>query len=107
VQEAHQPQGQPVQEGQGVEEGARSSSLRSETEGIWRPVEADFPKEGQNNEEDRAASRVHRLQAPQAAGAQAVQALRAGRRQEDQRPDDPVLSSVLFAAVVPVVCLFG
>lgn len=48
-----------------------------------------FP--GQDHQEDRAAYGVHRLQEEDAGSPEEDQALRAGRRQEEEGTDDPVL----------------
>lgn len=58
---------------------------------------------GQDHQEDCAAYGVHRVQIPQADSPEALQALRAGRWQEAQGTDDPVLgtfftpSKILFS----------
>ena len=62
------------------------------------------PLSGQDDEEDRAAYGVHGVQAAHPGAAEASEALRVGRRQEEEGTDDPVLgivvplTPVMFAA---------
>ena len=51
-----------------------------------------MPLSGQDDEEDRAAHGVHGVQAAHPGAAEAGEALRAGRRQEEEGADDPVLT---------------
>jgi len=59
------------------------------------PIGARLPQEGKDYEEDRAPTRMHRLQVQDATGIEAVQTLRIGRREEDKGRSTPILI-VLF-----------
>lgn len=78
LQKAHAAQGSPVQEGQGVELLAGSSTLRPQTEGLRWPVQAYLQEEGQDHQEDCAQNGVHCVQDQEANRHQAMQALRIG-----------------------------
>ncbi len=59
---------------------------------LRRPVQAHPEEEGQDNQEDRAQAGVQQVPEEGAAAAQEDQALRARRGQEEEGPDDTVLS---------------
>ena len=54
------------------------------------------PISGQDDEEDRAAHGVPGVQAAHPGAAEAGEALRAGRRQEEEGADDPVLGCIVL-----------
>merc|ERR1711872_1013299 len=78
MQKTYASQGDAVQEGQRLSSRSRQAALRSQAE-------------GQDDEEDRAPTRVHRLQAQGSSHHQEMQALRTRRRKEEEGPDAPVL----------------
>merc|ERR1711872_149499 len=80
MQKTYASQGDAVQEGQRLSSRSRQAALRSQAEGIRRSDQAHLQEEGQDDEEDRATTGVHRLQA-----------LRTRRRKEEEGPDAPVL----------------
>ena len=53
-------------------------------------------EEGQDDEEDRAAQGVPGVQAARPGAAEAGEALRAVRRQEEEGADDPVLACIVL-----------
>lgn len=59
LQEAHAPQSDPVQEGQGVDILTGSSPLRSQAEGLRWSDQAHLQEEGQDHQEDCASYGVH------------------------------------------------
>ena len=69
---AHFAQGDPVQEGQGLEDGPGKEALRPKAAWLWRSNKADFQKEGEDDEEDRVAYGMLRVQAPQPVGIEEV-----------------------------------
>ena len=90
-------QGDAVQGGQSLSSRSRQAALRSQTEGIWRSDQAHLQEEGQDDEEDRAPTRVRRLQAQGSSHHQKMQALRTRRREEEEGPDAPILKRDLNA----------
>lgn len=99
LQKAHQPQGHAVQSRQstpppthtytttfdsdrscvtGISLRARKAPLRPQAVRVRRTDQTGVPQEGQDDEEGRAAVGMHAVQDQGAAGAEAVQALRAG-----------------------------
>merc|ERR1711872_1173784 len=60
-------------------------------QGKRRSDQAHLQEEGQDDEEDRAPTGVHRLQAQGSSHHQEMQALRTRRRKEEEGPDAPVL----------------
>ena len=54
------------------------------------------PLPGQDDEEDRAAHGVPGVQAAHPGAAEAGEALRVGRRQEEEGADDPVLGCIVL-----------
>ena len=75
VPKAHAPQGDAVQDRQGLAVRAGQAALRREAEGLWWPDQARLPEEGQDDQEGRAPPRVQRVQVQDAARHQALQAL--------------------------------
>merc|ERR1711931_567961 len=109
VQKTHPAQGHAVQERQGFAPGPRQAALRSQAEGIRRSDQAHLQKEGQDDEEDRAPTRVHRLQAQGSSHHQEMQAFRTRRRKEEEGPDAPVLNWTFrddAAAVFGIIVLY-
>merc|ERR1711872_587101 len=91
MQKTYASQGDAVQEGQRLSSRSRQAALRSQAEGIRRSDQAHLQEEGQDDEEDRAPTGVHRLQAQGSSHHQEMQALRTRRRKEEEGPDAPVL----------------
>merc|ERR1712156_341476 len=92
VQQSQEVPRDAIQEVPGVEIRSGQEALRQEAAGIRRTVQTHPEKEGKDDEEDRAAHGVHGVQAAHPGAAEAGEALRAGRRQEEEGADDPVLS---------------
>merc|ERR1711879_293556 len=82
-----------IQEVPGVQIRSGQEALRQEAAGIRRTVKAHPQEEGQDDEEDRAAQGV---QAAHPGAAEAGEALRVGRRQEEEGADDPVLGCIVL-----------
>merc|ERR1711879_65143 len=85
-----------IQEVPGVQIRSGQEALRQEAAGIRRTVKADPQEEGQDDEEDRAAHGVPGVQAAHPGAAEAGEALRVGRRQEEEGADDPVLGCIVL-----------
>merc|ERR1712061_259133 len=92
VQQSQEVPRDAIQEVPGVQIRPGQEALRQEAAGIRRTVKAHPQEEGQDDEEDRAAHGVPGVQAAHPGAAEAGEALRAGRRQEEEGADDPVLS---------------
>merc|ERR1712097_26936 len=82
LQEAHHPQGDPVQDWQGLPVRTREAPLRPQAAGLRWSDQACVPQDGQDHQEDRAASGVCRVQVQIALRTQALQALRSCRQEE-------------------------
>merc|ERR1712105_299089 len=97
VQKAHGPQSDAIQEGQGLSAGSRQTSLRPQAKGIRRSDQAHLQKEGQDHQKDRPQIGVHRckLQEKASNDHQEMQAFRAGRREEEEGTNAPILRSDL------------
>merc|ERR1711962_247734 len=65
--------------------------MGSQAAGLRRSVQAHPEEEVQDHQEAGPQGRVHRLQVEEPVPDQAHQALRAGRREEEEGTDDPVL----------------
>merc|ERR1712038_1123540 len=102
VQQAPEVPRDAVQEVAGVQVRPGQAALRQEAAGLRRTVQAHPQEEGQDDEEDRAAHGVPGVQAAHPGGSEAGEALRVGRRQEEEGADDPVLrgSPLLLCCVL-------
>merc|ERR1711918_152790 len=76
---------------------ARQEALRPEAGWIWRSDEASVPQKSKDYEKDLPPSGVHRVRVQKPGGHQALQALRAaGREQEEAEGPALRLLSFLF-----------
>merc|ERR1712241_658765 len=74
-----------------VKAGPGQEEVRSQAAGLWRSVQAHPEEEGEDHQEVGAQDGVLRLQVEEPGAHQEDQALRVGRRKEEEGPDDPVL----------------
>merc|ERR1719376_775371 len=92
VSQAQAVQGDPVQGRQGLSNRTGQASLRQKAVRIRGSDQARLPQEGQDHQKSGTEAGVHQVQGEEAAAVEEVQALRAGRRQEEEGTDDTVLS---------------
>merc|ERR1719510_2085401 len=77
---------------------SKQTQVRSQAAGIRWPVQAHSEEEGQDDQEAGTEAGVHGVQVEESVSHQKNQALRAGRREEAQGTDDPVLTCLLVVS---------
>merc|ERR1712181_39821 len=92
VQQAWQVQGDSVQEICRVQAGPGKEEVRPKAARLWRSVQAYSEEEGKDHQEVGAQDGVLCLQVEEPGAHQEDQTLRAGRREEEEGTDDPVLT---------------
>ena len=87
MQEALDPQGLPVQKGQGLHHRSGQEKIRLKAKGFRRPDQARLPQEGKDHQEGYAQARVQHLQDSQMQGHRPLQVIRSWKERKQKKQE--------------------